>query len=57
MEFLGSFYRARLFPGGREEDGFLADFSINLVKDLEISEGIEITVWLPENRLLVFASD
>lgn len=54
MEFLGSFYRARLMPNGGEGEEFLADLSINLVRDLSIVEGSEISVLLPEENLLVF---
>ncbi len=54
MEFLGSFYRARLLPGGHASDAIQADFSINLVKDLGVREGGSLRVWLPADRLIVF---
>jgi iron(III) transport system ATP-binding protein len=53
MEFLGSFFRVTLKTEGTDED-FQADFSINLVKDLDISIGARINVSLPAHRLLVF---
>jgi iron(III) transport system ATP-binding protein len=52
MEFLGSFYRARLRPGAAPE--FTADFSINAVRDLGLKPANLLTVALPADRLRVF---
>jgi len=54
LEFLGSFYRATLRPRGTESTRFRADFSVNLMRDLHIVEGGEVTVSLPPERLRVY---
>ncbi len=55
MEFLGSFWRCRLrheiFGAGE----LIADFSINAVRRLDLSEGKAMTIELPEGRLMAFA--
>jgi len=53
LEFLGSFYRARLLPGG-EAVPITADFSANLMRDMAISEGMRIHVVLPAESLRLF---
>ena len=55
MEFLGSFWRARL--GGSQLPGLalMADFSANAVRRLALAEGGPMTVELPPERLMVFA--
>jgi iron(III) transport system ATP-binding protein len=55
MEFLGSFWRARLSGARLGAARVLADFSINAVRRLSLAEGGAITVELPAERLLVFA--
>ncbi len=55
MEFLGSFWRARLSGARLGAIKVLADFSINAVRRLSLTEGGAITVELPAERLLVFA--
>jgi iron(III) transport system ATP-binding protein len=53
VEFLGSFCRVGLtFAGGTPE--LVADFSINVVRDLAIEVGKEMPIALPPERLLVF---
>ena len=49
--FLGAFWRVHL-----RGDGFTlrADFSANLVRDLDLREGARIVVALPPDRILVF---
>jgi iron(III) transport system ATP-binding protein len=54
LEFLGSFYRAMLKLNDEEGSILLADFSINLVRDIGIEEGKAIQVRLPASRLRVF---
>jgi iron(III) transport system ATP-binding protein len=53
MEFLGSFFRARLAPTAAEAE-FAADFSINAVRDLGLADGSDIQVALPPDRIRVF---
>jgi iron(III) transport system ATP-binding protein len=55
LEFLGSFFRAMLKLNDEEGSILLADFSINLVRDIGIEEGKSIQVLLPASRLRVFA--
>lgn len=55
MEFLGSFWRTRLQHSGFGGQPLFADFSINAVRRLSLSEGSAMTVELPEDRLLCFA--
>jgi iron(III) transport system ATP-binding protein len=52
MEFLGSFYRARLTLGAAPE--FTADFSINAVRDLGLKPQNVLNVAFPADRLRVF---
>ncbi|MEE8622449.1 MAG: putative 2-aminoethylphosphonate ABC transporter ATP-binding protein [Alphaproteobacteria bacterium] len=54
LEFLGSFFRADLSLRGAEDTVFKADFSINLVRDLDLKIGRSLTVVLPEDRIRVF---
>ena len=53
LEFLGSFCRADL-QLGEGQPPLLADFSINLVRDLRIAEGMDLLVSLPPERIRVF---
>ncbi|MGE0610900.1 MAG: putative 2-aminoethylphosphonate ABC transporter ATP-binding protein [Hyphomicrobiales bacterium] len=55
IEFLGSFCRATLSPGGKESPNIVADFSINLMRDLDVKQGSKLKVALPKERLRVFA--
>ena len=57
MEFLGSFWRCRLKHEifGKEE--LIADFSINAVRRLGLSEGKSMTIELPAGRLMAFAPE
>ena len=54
MEFLGSFWRARLSNDGLGDKQLLADFSINAVRRLSLTEGGVVTVELPAERLLTY---
>ena len=54
LEFLGSFYRATLAVQGAGKTTIRADFSINLVRDLDIKEGREFTVALPLDHIRVY---
>ena len=54
LEFLGSFYRATLAVQGVGKTTIRADFSINLVRDLDISQGQEFTVALPADHIRVY---
>jgi len=53
LEFLGSFYRARLTPPANGVE-LAADFSINAVRDLGLERDKLVTVALPAERLRVF---
>ena len=53
IEFLGSFCRVSLSIVGGDV-ALLADFSINVVRDLAIAEGKEMLIALPPERLRVF---
>ncbi len=54
LEFLGSFFRATLLAQGGDKTPIRADFSINLVRDLDIEEGREFTVALPADHIRVY---
>jgi len=54
MEFLGSFWRARLGGPRLDGAGLVADLSINAVRRLAVSEGDAMTVELPAGRLMGF---
>ena len=54
LEFLGSFYRATLAVQGAGKTTIRADFSINLVRDLDIKEGQEFTIALPLDHIRVY---
>ena len=53
MEFLGSFCRVGLAINGGDP-ALVADFSINVVRDLAIEVGKEMPIALPPERLRVF---
>jgi len=54
MEFLGSFWRARLIGARLGREALVADFSINAVRRLSLTEGMRMTVELPAARLLAY---
>jgi iron(III) transport system ATP-binding protein len=54
MEFLGSFWRARLENEALGDIQIIADFSINAIRRIDISEGSEIEIEMPSKRLKVF---
>ena len=53
VEFLGSFCRVGLAING-SDSALVADFSINVVRDLLIEENKELLIALPPERLRVF---
>ena len=53
VEFLGSFCRVKLAVNGSEAP-IVADFSINLVRDLDVGVGKNLLIALPPERLRVF---
>jgi len=55
LDFLGSFCRAQLKPEAAPNVTILADFSLNLMRDLSVAEGQALTVALPPESLRVFA--
>ncbi|MCG8560527.1 MAG: putative 2-aminoethylphosphonate ABC transporter ATP-binding protein [Hyphomicrobiales bacterium] len=57
VEFLGSFCRASLESEALTEAPLIADFSINLMRDFDLSRGKSLPVALPKDRLQVFADD
>jgi iron(III) transport system ATP-binding protein len=55
LEYLGAFCRARLLTEGGDVP-ILADFSANLMRDMDIAEGGKLFVVLPPASLHVFAT-
>ena len=55
LDFHGSFCRARLKPDAAPNVAVMADFSLNLMRDLAVAEGQPLTVALPPESLRVFA--
>ncbi len=56
MEFLGSFWRARLRSDELGERQLIADFSINAARRLSLRQGGVVSVELPAERLLTYAT-
>ncbi len=56
MEFLGSFWRCRLHNNVFTQADFVADFSANAVRRLQLSTGQKMMVQLPPESLMVFSS-
>ncbi len=54
LDFFGSFYRASLEPKRLASAEILADFSINLMRELDLAPSQELLVSLPEDRIRVF---
>ncbi len=54
MEFLGSFWRARLVSAALGDAELIADFSINAVRRMQLSVNMDIVIEIPSNRLKVF---
>ncbi len=54
MEFLGTFWRCRLGSARFGERILIGDFSINAVRRLDITEGCQMRIELPRQRVLVF---
>ncbi len=54
MEFLGSFWRCRLTSEAFGAVELIADFSINAVRRLSLTEKMTMTIELPANRLMAF---
>jgi iron(III) transport system ATP-binding protein len=55
QEFLGSSWRMHLRSEELGEAPLVANFSMNAVRRLDLSEGTELTVELPAERVLVFS--
>lgn len=55
MEFLGAFWRCRLNHELFGDTDLVADFSINAVRRLDLSEGAKMLIELPPGRLMAFA--
>jgi iron(III) transport system ATP-binding protein len=56
LDFLGSFCRAQLEPEVAPGTTILADFSLNLMRDLGVAEGQTLTIALPPESLRVFTA-
>ncbi|MSP50495.1 MAG: putative 2-aminoethylphosphonate ABC transporter ATP-binding protein [Alphaproteobacteria bacterium] len=54
LEFLGAFARARLAAADGAGPDLVADFSINLLRDLGVEPGLRLPVALPADRLRAF---
>jgi iron(III) transport system ATP-binding protein len=57
VDFLGSFCRAKLKPEAVPSVVILADFSANLMRDLSVVEGQQLTIVLPPESLHVFSKE
>ncbi|GBF28323.1 sulfate/thiosulfate import ATP-binding protein CysA [bacterium MnTg02] len=57
MEFLGSYWRARITGGLLDGDSLIADFSMNAVRRMSLAEGKTIKIELPSDRLRLFLGD
>jgi iron(III) transport system ATP-binding protein len=57
LDFLGSFCRAKLKPEAVPSVVILADFSANLMRDLSVVEGQQLTIALPPESLHIFAKE
>ncbi|MGI9351512.1 MAG: putative 2-aminoethylphosphonate ABC transporter ATP-binding protein [Rhizobiaceae bacterium] len=57
MEFLGSFWRARLSGEQLGEIEIEANFSINAVRRMKLSPGKELVIEIPSDRLKLFPSE
>jgi iron(III) transport system ATP-binding protein len=55
LDFLGPFCRAHLRPDAAPEVAILADFSLNLMRDLAVRQGQSLTIALPPESLRIFA--
>ena len=55
LDFLGPFCRALLEPEAAPDVTILADFSVNLMRDLAVTEGQRLTIALPPESLRIFA--
>jgi iron(III) transport system ATP-binding protein len=56
LDFVGAFCRATLKVQGTEGVAMTADFSSNLIRDLDVELGRRLDVALPPDRLRVFAT-
>ncbi|MCG8548592.1 MAG: putative 2-aminoethylphosphonate ABC transporter ATP-binding protein [Alphaproteobacteria bacterium] len=56
LEFLGSFYRARLGSEHFSENTFEADFSMNLVRRKDVEIGSRLPVRLPPDYIRIYAA-
>jgi iron(III) transport system ATP-binding protein len=54
MEFLGSYWRAHLRGAALGDLPLVANFSMNAVRRLSLERGVDVTVELPAERVLVF---
>ncbi len=57
LEFQGSFIRARLGQDGLGGQTMLADFSINVVRDLNIVPDMTLRIALPPERIHIFPAE
>jgi len=57
LDFLGPFCRAHLKPDIAPDVTILADFSLNLMRDLAVRQGQTLTIALPSESLRIFAKN
>ncbi len=57
MEFLGSFWRAELTGGKLKDQRLIANLSINAARRMKLTEGKELKIELPPERLKLFVRD
>lgn len=56
IEFLGPYCRVTLTVDGMDDVRLTADMSANVVRELEIREGMDLTVAISDDRIRVFAN-
>lgn len=54
MEFLGSYWRCRLASASLGTGELIANFSMNAVRRLDLTEGKNMMIELPKSRVMVF---
>ena len=56
LEFLGSSLRVGLAGGALDGQTLTADLSVNLMRELELEPGHDVTVRIPPERIKLYAA-